>query len=230
MVATETKTDTPTATATATATAIRSSLSLAASSSGNDSDKEKGMSIGFIGCGTIAASIVKGLVLAATEATATAETEDNHNMNINSMIVSKRSISKSNDLREIMYWYNYRQNYNDNDHPTFIEFSTTENNQEILNQADVIFVTVRPDQAKDVLQQLQFDSNRHILISLVVCIILYSIVYELYCIVFYYIGNYHLFRFRNISIFYSSSHFSLLCPSFSFISFSLSFDDDPIMI
>jgi len=164
MVDTETKTDTPTSTATA--TVLRSSLSLAASSSDNDSEKGKGITIGFIGCGTIASSIVKGLVLAATEA-ATAETEDNNNMKINSMIVSKRSISKSNDLKEILYWYNYRQNYNDNDHPTFIEFSTTENNQEILNQADLIFVTVLPNQAKDVLQKLQFDSNRHILISLV---------------------------------------------------------------
>ena len=200
MVSRETKTDTPTATTTTTTT--RSSLSLAASSSGNnESDQVKGLSIGFIGCGTIASSIVKGLVLAATEAaTAAADTDEDttntNTMKIKSLMVSQRSIAKSNELKELMYWYNYRQNYNDNDHPTFIDFSTTEHNQEIVNQADIIFITVLPNQAKEVLQTLHFDSNRHILISLVVSSILYCTIYELYCIFSHYQYHHYFYQCR----------------------------------
>ncbi|OEU11861.1 hypothetical protein FRACYDRAFT_191917 [Fragilariopsis cylindrus CCMP1102] len=110
---------------------------------------KNGISVGFIGCGTIASSIATGLVLAHNK-------ENDRVTKIKSMIISKRSESKSNELKEKF----------DNDNSSF-SFDITENNQEIVNQADIIFLTVLPTQAKDVLNSLKFDPKRHILISLV---------------------------------------------------------------
>ena len=143
----------------ASSTASSSSTSSTASSpSLND-----GISVGFIGCGTIASSIATGLVLA-------------HNSNsavttkIKSMIVSRRSESKSNQLKELVLDSNNNNNENKacNENENKILFDITDNNQKIVNEADIIFLTVLPAQAEDVLKNLIFDSKRHILISLVV--------------------------------------------------------------
>ena len=139
----------------------QSALSSSSSSSDNMDDDnsindvmKNGISVGFIGCGTIASSIATGLVLAHNK-------ENDRVTKIKSMIISKRSESKSNELKEKF----------DNDNSSF-SFDITENNQEIVNQADIIFLTVLPTQAKDVLNSLKFDPKRHILISLVVSFVL----------------------------------------------------------
>ena len=121
------------------------------------------ISVGFIGCGTIASSIATGLVLA-------------HNSNsavttkIKSMIVSRRSESKSNQLKQLVLDSNNNNNENKacNENENKILFDITDNNQKIVNEADIIFLTVLPAQAEDVLKNLKFDTKRHILISLVV--------------------------------------------------------------
>lgn len=116
--------------------------------------------IGFIGCGTIASAIVTGF--------ATIEDKKEKDSNINdddegggqpppplvkSIAISRRSRSKSEALKEKF--------------PTLV--TVYDENQEILDHADIIFITVLPQQASDVLQSLQFDSERHHLVSLVVC-------------------------------------------------------------
>uniref|UniRef100_A0A7S1DC31 Pyrroline-5-carboxylate reductase catalytic N-terminal domain-containing protein n=1 Tax=Cyclophora tenuis TaxID=216820 RepID=A0A7S1DC31_CYCTE len=45
--------------------------------------------------------------------------------------------------------------------------SVHDDNQEILDQADIVFLCVLPEQASDVLQNLEFDSSRHQLVSMV---------------------------------------------------------------
>ena len=127
-------------------TAAKSSLSIRRSSclSGgrgeyNEHRESEIKNIGFIGCGTIASAIIKGI---ATQS----------NVNIESIAVSKRSKSKSQALKE--------------------EFSSLvqvyDANQEILNNADVIFICVLPDQTCEVLSNLNFDADKHSLVSLVV--------------------------------------------------------------
>lgn len=94
--------------------------------------------VGFIGCGTIAAAIVTGL--------ATKEGL------VSSIAVSRRSKSKSDQLQQAF--------------PDLV--TVCDDNQEILDRADIIFITVLPEQTSQVLQSLQFDSDRHDLVSLVV--------------------------------------------------------------
>ena len=43
-----------------------------------------------------------------------------------------------------------------------------DNNQDIVDQSDVIFLCVLPDQTSEVLQNIKFDSEKHTLVSLVV--------------------------------------------------------------
>ena len=94
--------------------------------------------VGFIGCGTIAAAIVTGL--------ATKEGL------VSSIAVSRRSKSKSDQLQQAF--------------PDLV--TVCDDNQEILDRSDIIFITVLPEQTSQVLQSLQFDSDRHDLVSLVV--------------------------------------------------------------
>ena len=100
--------------------------------------------VGFIGCGTIAAAIATGL--------ATVDNDDDDEPLVQSMAISRRSHTKSDALKE-----------------RFPDLVTVhEDNQEILDQADIIFITVLPQQASEVLQSLKFDLERHHLVSLVV--------------------------------------------------------------
>lgn len=105
--------------------------------------------LGFIGTGTIASAIVRGI---ATQDT----------VPIDTIYVSSRSEAKSKVLVESF--------------PTLVtvipsgkdDGDNNNNNQEILDRADIIFLTVLPHQASSVLQQLTFDPERHHLVSLVV--------------------------------------------------------------
>jgi pyrroline-5-carboxylate reductase len=49
-----------------------------------------------------------------------------------------------------------------------VNISVDSNNQNILDACDLVFLTVLPSQASDVLGALEFDPNRHVLVSLVV--------------------------------------------------------------
>jgi pyrroline-5-carboxylate reductase len=95
--------------------------------------------IGFVGCGTIAAAIATGL---ATQT----------KIPLASIAVSRRSASKSKALQESF--------------PNLV--SIHDDNQEIVDQSDVIFLCVLPQYASQVLQDLKFDNAKHSLVSLVV--------------------------------------------------------------
>lgn len=96
-------------------------------------------SIGFIGCGTIASAIVTGI---CSTSTSTAKIR-----------VSRRTESKSSLLQV-----------------TFPDQVTVhDDNQEIVDQSDVVFLCVLPQRAAGILQSLTFDPSKHRLVSLVVC-------------------------------------------------------------
>jgi pyrroline-5-carboxylate reductase len=95
--------------------------------------------IGFIGCGTIASAIATGLARQSK-------------ISIESIAVSKRSASKSAALQRRL----------GSDLVTICD-----ENQQIIDQSNIIFLTVLPQQTTAVLQALTFDPNRHVLISLV---------------------------------------------------------------
>jgi pyrroline-5-carboxylate reductase len=107
----------------------------------SNGSSDSAVRVGFLGCGTIASAIATGL---ATQA----------NMTIASIAVTKRSESKSSALLE--------------DFPSLV--SVHEDNQEILDKSDIIFVCLLPQQTSEALQALSFDESRHELISLVVSI------------------------------------------------------------
>jgi len=108
------------------------------STSATSPDPPSPVSIGFIGCGTIASAIATGL------ATQTA-------VPIRSIAVTRRSEKKSSQLLA-----------------SFGNLVTVhEENQEVLDRSDYIFLTVLPQQTSQVLQALSFDVNRHVLVSLV---------------------------------------------------------------
>jgi ornithine cyclodeaminase/alanine dehydrogenase-like protein (mu-crystallin family) len=95
--------------------------------------------IGFIGCGTIAVAIATGI---ATQ----------KEIEVESIVVSKRSEQKSKLLAEA--------------YPDLVTIN--EDNQEILDKADLIFICVLPELTSSILKELSFDNTRHTLVSLVV--------------------------------------------------------------
>jgi len=98
-----------------------------------------GTKVGFVGCGTIAAAIATAV---ATQSIVPVE----------SIAVSRRSVSKSSDLKEQF--------------PDLV--SVHDDNQDVVDRSDFVFVCVLPDQASRVLKELSFDKSTHNLISLVV--------------------------------------------------------------
>jgi pyrroline-5-carboxylate reductase len=98
---------------------------------------ENALTIGFIGCGTIASAIATGLAVQET-------------IPLISIIVSKRSISKSLALRERF--------------PLKVEVES--DNQQIVDLSDILFLTMLPEQATEILQGLKF-SSKIVIISLV---------------------------------------------------------------
>jgi lactate dehydrogenase-like 2-hydroxyacid dehydrogenase len=96
------------------------------------------VSVGFIGCGTIAKAIATGLA-----------TQDE--VTLKSVAVSRRSESKSKALQESF--------------PSLV--TVHDDNQHVVDTSDIVFITVLPQQASFVLRGLTFDKARHSLVSLV---------------------------------------------------------------
>lgn len=110
----------------------------AAASDDTATTKNNGLRIGFVGCGTIASAIAKGL---ATQS----------KIPLQGIAVTKRSESKSQTLLE-----------------AFPELVTRhDNNQDIVDQSDIVFICVLPQQTSEVLKELTFDDDQHTLVSLV---------------------------------------------------------------
>ena len=111
----------------------------------------------MIGCGTIASAIVTGLAKyqpsSATDRSNnnSSSSSTSSNLHIERIVVTKRSAQKSSVLQS--------------SYPNVVSISET--NQHVLDVADIIFITVLPNQTAAVLQELQFSPQRHILISLV---------------------------------------------------------------
>jgi pyrroline-5-carboxylate reductase len=97
--------------------------------------------VGFVGCGTIASAIATGLA-----------TQTKHPLEF--IAVSRRSEKNSAALAEKF--------------PSVI--TVHDENQEILDKADLIFICVLPQQTSQALQGLVFDKSRHHLVSLVVSV------------------------------------------------------------
>jgi len=108
--------------------------------------KTEKVRLGFIGCGTIAAAIVKGLL--------TTEPPRKNSLlpiPIESIAVTSRSKQKSNSLKQSF--------------PDVVHIY--ENGaQSILDNADVIFVCLLPEQISQMISSLKFDCKRHTLVSL----------------------------------------------------------------
>ena len=117
----------------------RNSQLLRANAKDNNGTPTENLKVGFLGCGTIASAIATGL---ATQT----------QIQLESIAVTKRSEAKSQKLVE-----------------TFPSLVTRhDNNQDILNQSDIVFCCVLPQQTSEILQRLDFDKDRHTLVSLVV--------------------------------------------------------------
>jgi pyrroline-5-carboxylate reductase len=99
---------------------------------------EASLTVGFIGCGTIAAAIATGLASQSS-------------VSIDSICVSRRSESKSSALAA--------------QYPNLV--TVHDENQDIVDRCDLIFVCVLPQQTSEIMQSLQFDSKRHTVVSLV---------------------------------------------------------------
>jgi pyrroline-5-carboxylate reductase len=101
-------------------------------------NNKQGLSLGFIGCGTISTAIVTGIAKQTR-------------VDIARISVSRRSRQKSDDLAK-----------------TFPDLVTVhDDNQEIIDKCDIIFLCVLPEQANNVVRDLQFETHRHKLISIV---------------------------------------------------------------
>eukprot|EP00521_Asterionellopsis_glacialis_P000850 CAMPEP_0195253830 /NCGR_PEP_ID=MMETSP0706-20130129/4703_1 /TAXON_ID=33640 /ORGANISM="Asterionellopsis glacialis, Strain CCMP134" /LENGTH=289 /DNA_ID=CAMNT_0040306415 /DNA_START=99 /DNA_END=968 /DNA_ORIENTATION=- len=97
-----------------------------------------GLSIGFVGFGTIASSIATGLM-------------EQNNIDIGSISISQRSEEKSSRFQE-----------------TYPHLTTVyKDNQDIVDNSDIVFLCVLPQYVSEVLQSLTFDNDRHTLVSLV---------------------------------------------------------------
>eukprot|EP00550_Attheya_septentrionalis_P007454 CAMPEP_0198295928 /NCGR_PEP_ID=MMETSP1449-20131203/30200_1 /TAXON_ID=420275 /ORGANISM="Attheya septentrionalis, Strain CCMP2084" /LENGTH=289 /DNA_ID=CAMNT_0043996367 /DNA_START=287 /DNA_END=1156 /DNA_ORIENTATION=+ len=108
---------------------------------GDDGVGPQSQRIGFVGFGTIASAIARGLL-----------SDKNQFCSSQSKVaVSYRSASKSGPLME--------------QYPDQVSIHT--DNQEIVDQSDVIFLCVLPDQVDSILSDLKFDQERHTLVSLV---------------------------------------------------------------
>jgi pyrroline-5-carboxylate reductase len=94
---------------------------------------------GFVGCGTIASAIATGLMT-------------QKQIQVESVAVTKRSREKSAALQEAF--------------PELVHVQ--DSGQDVVDQSDVIFVCVLPQQTSQVLRGLKFDQERHTLVSLVV--------------------------------------------------------------
>jgi ornithine cyclodeaminase/alanine dehydrogenase-like protein (mu-crystallin family) len=125
---------------------VSTTTSLPMSASTNQAS---GRTIGFIGCGTIAQAIATGLLTQT-------ETDKDPNHMIHQVYVTKRSEAKSTALSK---------RFGD-------RIVVTEDNQEIVDQSDLIFLCVLPQFEESVLKALNIGHEKT-LISLVVSTVLY---------------------------------------------------------
>lgn len=95
--------------------------------------------IGVIGCGTIASAIVTGLAVSDQ---------------VQRITVSRRSEHRSTALQSKF--------------PHLVQVESEDsNNQAVLDASDIVFLTVLPQQTENVMRDLQWDPERHTLVSLV---------------------------------------------------------------
>jgi pyrroline-5-carboxylate reductase len=104
----------------------------------NNTTSLQATKIGFIGCGTIAVAIATGI---ATQGS----------IQVESIQVTRRSEAKSSKLQQTF--------------PDLVKIR--KDNQDILDASDLIFLCVLPEQTSSVLQELNFNKERHTLVSLV---------------------------------------------------------------
>jgi len=120
------------------------------------------VSIGVIGCGTIASAVITGLAKAQQQkqqqqqeqqqAAATSSNVRSEMPTISRISLSRRSEAKSSVLKT-----------------TFPHLVTVyDDNQTIVDKSDIVFLCVLNDQTATVLGPLNFDNKRHTLISMVV--------------------------------------------------------------
>lgn len=109
-------------------------------------DSTKDLRIGFVGCGTIAASIVSGLAQISFGADDAVSVSHFH--------ISQRSEAKSSALLARFG-------------PSKISVAPDGSNQSILDSSTLIFLCVLPKHVDAVLAELTFDPSRHTLVSLV---------------------------------------------------------------
>lgn len=118
-------------------------------SNNNDSntsswDGTRTIKVGFIGCGTIAVAI-------ATSLATIPKTTDDEIVKIDSIAVTRRSKRNSKALTERF--------------PSLVK--AYDDNQKVVDQSDIIFVCVLPEQTSEVLRDLSFNNSKHTLVSLV---------------------------------------------------------------
>ena len=103
-------------------------------------EESKGISIGFLGCGTIAAAVATGIARQTR-------------IKIDRISVSRRSRQKSDALSKAF--------------PNLI--TVHDDNQEVVDRSEIIFVCVLPEQANEVVRDLEFrpQGQQHTLVSIV---------------------------------------------------------------
>jgi NADP oxidoreductase coenzyme F420-dependent len=116
------------------------------------------VTIGVIGCGTIASAIVTGLAKYQQQPSSplSSDTDGSNSSSSSSLHIERIVITKRSERKSTLLQSSY---------PNLV--SVSESNQNVLDLADIIFITVLPNQTASVLQELQFTPQRHILISLV---------------------------------------------------------------
>lgn len=109
--------------------------------------QEAGLSLGFIGCGTIAHAIATGLASATP------------NHSIKSIAVTKRSEKKSMSL---LASFPHLVTVCSDDGDTAVNV-----NQDVADRSQILFLCVLPQHVGEVMSSLTLDPHRHVLVSLV---------------------------------------------------------------
>lgn len=120
------------------------------------------VSLGFIGFGTIASAIARGL----------ASTEDEAKSDKSVPSFSKINVSRRSETRSSAIKLEF---------PDLV--SVYDDNQAIIDNSDFVFLCVLNNQTEEALQKLSFDSSRHTLVSLVVRTLILEL---LYCFFLYF--------------------------------------------
>ena len=120
-------------------------------------EENNGLRLGFIGCGTIASAIINGFLT-------------QKDFSISSVIISRRSESKSHALN---------QKYGDE----IIQIS--DDNQHIVDNSEIIFLCVLPEQEEEVLSNLTMNEEKtlvSLVVSLLLCFVLSLFALNVLCL------------------------------------------------